>query len=223
MVFSYSGYDTQESKVLELTTIDIFLKPALDIVLFYHCFPYSNRLYTIQGLNYNTYGLSFENDYNLLPHHFNFDLLYSTDFKNNSNFNFGLEKDVRFSDSFYLNLRASFETANFNNLQYHSYKLNLEKSVHLFTKTDYEEIQIISGHINYDGLSKNKDFGYGAGFKKSIVRNVKLGTSFIHWQKFNEFNVNASYNWRRWNISDNYKHLANYEEFQLGLGYSFYF
>ena len=223
LVFSFIGYDSKEVVVIDQSVIDVTLEYSLELVYLTNCFPLSDHIYFINGINYKTYGLTYKNDYNLLPFNFNFDLAYSSDFKRNTNFHFGLENGVRFSDLVYIKLKAVMETADFNNLRYHSYKLQASKFFSSKTGKSIGTVQLHTGYINYDGLMSSNNFGYGLGFEKSILYHIKVGTSFIHWQQFNEFNANASYTWRRWSITGNYKQLADYEEFQIGLGYNFYF
>ena len=218
LVFSYTGYEAKEIKVKDQTTINIKLMNASGCNL-----PTLNTLSVFRGIQYETIGISYFNYLKLLPFESNFYVSFATNFRSNNIFELALSKEIRFDYDFEINTKAHVEIANFNKFQFHSYKLKLGKTINLFSKSYYEEIQIITGYNDYKGFTNSNNLGYGLGFEKSLIYNFKVGTSFIHWQEFNEFNANATYTWRRWSISGNYKHLADYEEFQIGLGYNFYF
>jgi hypothetical protein len=218
LVFSYPGYDTQEIKIVDQYLISILLESSMSCDL-----PTLNTFNVLHGINYETIGIAYKNYLKLLPWETSLDISYVTNFDHNSALQLDIGKEIRIDRNFDLQVMGQFETSDFNNSQYHSYILNVSKSIHVFSKNNYEEIQMITGYINYNGLNRSNNFGYGLGLERAIAYNFKVGTSFVHWQEFNEFNANASYTWRRWSLSGNYKHLADYEEFQVSLGYNFYF
>ncbi|WP_405369583.1 carboxypeptidase-like regulatory domain-containing protein [Nonlabens sp. Asnod2-A12] len=220
LVFSYTGYDSQEVIVKNQTVINVEL--SFDGII--GCrFPLAAKenIKLIYGVNYNTYGLKYRSEeislFDIKP-----SIQYSTGFDSNSYNSFSLRKNFYINNE-KLTATVAFETADFNNLQYHSYKFEAEKGIEVFNRYDFIHFKLITGYVNYDSSSNMNKIGVGLGVEKKYFHDYIVGANFIHWQEFNEFNANASYNWRRWNISGNYKHLASYEEFQLGLGYSFYF
>ncbi|OUS13048.1 hypothetical protein A9Q93_09565 [Nonlabens dokdonensis] len=221
LIFSYTGYESQEILVGDQSVIDV--KLITDLIICFFPYYYPNYIHKIYGFNYQTFGIQFQNNYDLIPWDISPTISYLTNFNKNSSFAVSLERRFDLSDEFHFTARLTAETSDFNDNQYHSYKMELQKSVNGFWESDFMDIQLITGYIDYDGSTSSDNLGYGLGFEKSVIYNLKIGTNFIHWQEFNEFNANASYTWRRWSISGNYKHLADYEEFQIGLGYNFYF
>ena len=220
LVFTYSGYNTKKVSVKNQNEIDVILSTYLD---WPPVFFSPEIIQATYGINYETIGLKYTDHYINFPFSVVPTIQYAINFEKNSFLSFRLDRVIYFTPQFEPSVSVQFETANFNKLQYHSYKLDIAAGVHLLKKYNFAHLKLITGFINYDGISNHDNIGLGIGIEKRKLYGFTAGIDLIHWQEFNEFNANASYNWRRWNISGNYKHLANYEEFQVGLGYSFYF
>ncbi len=227
LVFSNVSYNKKEVIVIESKNIiEVILEndPNEVIIILRH--PYStNRINNIYGVNYQTIGLELDNYEGLLPFQFSFGLRYVTDFNRNTEFQYNLYHSVIFSNDFHLNFKASAEGRDFNNFQFHSYKLETSKSLDFSQpNSKYHRnlfLNLIVGVLNFDGTTSENEFGYGVGLSREIFNNFYLQTSFINWKQFNEFNTKAFYkwNWSKWNITASYKHLSNYKEFQIGIGY----
>ncbi|AGC77383.1 carboxypeptidase-like protein [Nonlabens dokdonensis] len=219
LVFSYTGYDPQEIVVGNKKVINVTL--TSDLILCY--FPYvpQNQIYLQYGINYKTWGAYYKNNSNFLNS--SIEISYATDFENNSQTAVALEKRIYFTNNFSMKIKASTENADFDNMQYHSYKLQSEKDIALFGSYDFLKLQLIGGYLNYKGKLDFENYGYGIGIEKKITRFLNVEANYINWNKVEEYNLRMNYRWRSWNITGNYKHLSDYEEFQLGLGYNFYF
>ena len=220
--FSFFGYKTKEIKVENQEVINIELKEDPAFINVYLGRGREQDLKLITGINYETYGFHFSSKRRIIPRPYSFDFGAQSGFNGNYNYNLGLERNITFKDYTSIDLKAAFETANFNDNQYHSYKISLSKLFSIISATKHQQFSLISGYMNYDGRFDSKKIGYGLGMKREMW-NLIFSSSFIHWQDFNEFNTQIAYYINNFNLNAGYKHLASYEEFQLGLGYSFYF
>ncbi len=181
-----------------------------------------NEVQLIHGYNYETLGFQFKHYGNILPKTYYFDLGYGNGFNGNSHLKFSLSKIISFEDYSSITIKTGVETADFDYSQYHSYKVSLSRKFQIRSATRHQQFSLFTGYMNYDGIFKSKDIGFGIGMKREMG-NLKISSSFIHWQEFNEFNASLTYYINRITVTGNYKHLADYEEFQIGLGYDFYF
>jgi hypothetical protein len=129
-----------------------------------------NELKTYRGINYGTYGFKFDSHRSLLPPSYHFDVGYDADFLTNSNFNFGIGKTISFSDYTAITVRVKMETANFDNLQYHSYKAIVSREFGIKSAVQPQELSLLSGFMNYDVTIENDNFGIGIGMVRKMGR-----------------------------------------------------
>lgn len=230
MIYSFLGYETVELVVGVQELINITLETAKEVVLVIAHHPYSiNKIFLFYGVNYNTFGLGINNYKGLLPAQMNFDFYYASDFIRNTSYHYSLNRYVNFSEDLNLNFLISASSSNFKGFQYHSYKLETSKSLGLLQFNSkyysYPRINLILGYMNYDGMENFKHFGYGLGLSRQLHTGLNLTANFINWNETIELSMRIIYDWKwsNWNTCINFKHLSDYNEVQLGVGYDLNF
>ncbi|BAO55714.1 carboxypeptidase-like regulatory domain-containing protein [Nonlabens marinus] len=220
LLFKFSGYESRSIEVSDSNVIDVELKVNEDLVVIHS----HHNLYKISphyGINYNTYGFTFQNLYDQIPGGLNATLAYSTDFNRNKNAIIQLQKYIQLNAPIYLSLIGTFEKAAFNGNQYFSYKVKSRITLKNSSAYKLGTLSVIVGHLNYNGDQRTNNIGFGLGYSNYFLGGFEISTDFIYWNQLHEFNSRASYYFRRWKPYVSYKHVGKYEEFQIGIGYTF--
>ncbi|GAK93130.1 putative outer membrane protein [Nonlabens ulvanivorans] len=229
LVFSYPGYITQEKVVRNNIQINVILNIDPDIEsITYSCFQrfYRNTAYLQHGVHNGMTGVLFESSGDILPIKWDsyFSINYLTDFETSNYLNIKNRKNSKLGKKFYFSNSFEYESTRLDNFQYDSYELSFNKSI-LISKKDkyhYLNMDIIAGYIDYHSDMSSCSFGYGIGLGKEIFDRFYLGTNFIHWNEFNEYNVEAIYSTNRFRFIANYRNINQFKDLQIGLGYRFH-
>ncbi|ARN77032.1 hypothetical protein BST97_02900 [Nonlabens spongiae] len=230
LVFAYTGYENQSILVGNQKIIGVTLQPILEVVAVTAGHPFlMNKIFISKGLNYKVNKIEVDNHKGILPLNFSFSGSIGTDLDNNSSYSYSLRNSIRLSGSRYFSFKAGVENQNFNGLQFHQYRLDISTSFKLlsFNSKYYKDprIKVILGHLNYDGQEQNESLGIGLGLSRNLFSNLNLSASYTYWDNFNEVKTEALYRFgdSNWSALANYRHLSDYEEFQIGVAYNLNF
>ncbi|WP_291726238.1 carboxypeptidase-like regulatory domain-containing protein [Bernardetia sp.] len=224
LVFRFVGYETKELKVSEVISLkEIALEEAELTVCYVPYLPLKVNYWS--GLFYNPYGASLSKMkyFSFLNRYIDFDIGYSTNFKNNSDFygEFGTRILTRFIS--YKFQQTTFEDSDIENrIRTHF----LESSSSLkFINLTYGV-----GHQSFrkKGIENHElqNYGISLGLRKSIKYIGSLSAKSFYWQDYWawEANLNRRFFYRklRLNTGVSYRQIAqDFKEINLTLGYMF--
>lgn len=230
LIFSYTGYENRSILVGNQKIIDVTLQPIMEVVkVIAHHPTFINKIFIRKGLNYHINEIKVENYKGILPLNFSFSGSIGTDFNDNSSYFYSLKNSIRLFQSRFLSFEASVENQNFKSLQFHQYRLDISTSFKLLSLNSkyykYPRIKVILGHLNFDGREQSENLGIGLGLSRDLFNNFNLSASYTYWNNLSEVKTEALYRFgnSNWSALANYRHLSDYEEFQIGVAYNLNF
>lgn len=220
LVFSYTGYDTQEVVVGDQSVIDVKLKTDLTLqVAIVHYYDKKIEIKTDYGINYETYGLGIMKKFNY-PYDFEVSTFLSSNFRDNKKFSFQIEKPLRIK-SLLLIAGLKHEQADFESSNFKKNQLFLEKKFGR-DRDPFQHIRIIVGQLKFENnVDDQNDLGLGFQLRKRIANGFYINTEYNYWNGRNEVILKNDYFIKyNWAVNLKYHHLRNYEELSIGISHS---
>ncbi|MEO9953588.1 carboxypeptidase-like regulatory domain-containing protein [Nonlabens sp.] len=220
LVFSYTGYDSQEITIGDQNVINVELESELiHFVTITHFYEKRFEIKTEYGINYQTYGIGVMKKFDY-PYDFEVSTFLSSNFRENKKFNFQIEKPLRIKGLYliagFTHQQVDFESSNFKKNQ-----LFLAKKIGR-TRNPFQHIRIIVGQLNFQNhVVDQNNFGLGFQLRKRIANGFYLNTEYNYWDGINEASLKIDYLIKyNWVASFKYQHINNYEEISIGISRS---
>jgi hypothetical protein len=224
LVISFIGFETQEVKIENKSSVDVELK--IDITLegqtFCCCMPATTitpKFYS--ALEYKNKGLSIdiENLY-ILRQSLDVSVGHQTNFNNNYLSTIELSKNYLFYLGSSVNATLKFRDINVSTIDfvYNDYKLIFDSSY----KTIYKYYTSFYVGLGLNKLNKNKNLGLEAGFEQYIIPNIAIYSTTTYWKTYWEFKTGIKLNYKRINLFIEHNKINQYYDYNVGLGYRLY-
>lgn len=225
LIFSFIGYQTKEINIVKKNDLDVELTINLELEgAFFSCyFPssYFSPSY-IHGIKYNNKGILIEID-NLYKfgQNLGFKLGYQSNFKQNNIF----QVESTFNNIFYIgnSYNATFKFRNLNIGELHFNLKDYKLILNTYYKTIFNHYTKFYLGFGISNLYNEYSFGVEGGFQQYVFSNLAIYSNTTYWSNYWEFRNGIKFNLKRVELFAEHHKINNYYDFNIGIGYKFYF